>query len=97
MSEHITITKGTCFALFVYDIGLSVNLTDAEHRLIAGRERGRLRHKTRAPQYFEDRPAPLRLLQEGSAFDGRLWSIMTCEASALLIYSPTTHECEACQ
>jgi hypothetical protein len=69
MPEVLSITKGTCFALFVYDIGLSINLTAAEGRIIAGAERGRLRHKTRAPQYFEYRPAPLRLVQEGSVFD----------------------------
>ncbi len=69
MPEHVTITKGTCFALFAYDVGLSINLTEAERRIIAGTERGRLRHKTRAPQYFEYRPAPLRLIQEGSVFD----------------------------
>jgi hypothetical protein len=67
--EDVTITKGTCFALFAYDVGLSINLTDAEQRIIAGAERGRLRHKTRAPQYFEYRPAPLRLVQEGNVFD----------------------------
>ncbi len=68
MPEYAAISKGTCFALFVYDIGLSINLTDAERRILAGSERGRLRHKTRAPQYFEYRPAPLRLVQEGSVF-----------------------------
>ena len=69
MPDRVTITKGTCFALFVYDVGTSINLTDAERRIIAGAERGHLRHKTRAPQYFEYRPAPLRLVQEGSVFD----------------------------
>ena len=68
MPEHLTIINGTCFALFAYNIGLSINLTDAEQRILAGSERGRLRHKTRAPQYFEYRPAPLRLVQEGSVF-----------------------------
>ncbi|WHZ28034.1 MAG: hypothetical protein OJF51_002832 [Nitrospira sp.] len=69
MPRHDTITKGTCFALFAYDIGHSINLTDAEGRITAGTERGRLRHKTRAPQYFEYRPAPLRLVQEGIVLD----------------------------
>lgn len=69
MQEPVAITKGTCFALFAYDIGLSINLTDAERRVIAEAERGRLRHKVRAPQYFEYRPAPLRLVQEGSVFE----------------------------
>jgi hypothetical protein len=77
----VTITKGTCFALFAYDVGLSINLTDAERRIIAGTERGRLRHKTRAPQYFEYRPAPLRLVQEGSLFDvGQYQASPTVEA-----------------
>ena len=66
MLEHVTITKGTCFALFAYDIGLSIDLTEAEQRILAGTERSHLRHRTRAPQYFEYRPAPLRLVQEGS-------------------------------
>ena len=61
----LTVNKGTCYALFAYDIGLSVNLEEAERRIAAGIERGRLRHKARAPQYFEYRPAPLRLTQEG--------------------------------
>jgi hypothetical protein len=69
VSQSVTITKGTCFALFAYDVGHSINLSDAERRIAAGAERGRLRHKTRAPQYFEYRPAPLRLVQEGSVFD----------------------------
>lgn len=69
MTHELTITKGTCFALFAYDVGLAINLTDAERRIIAGTERGRLRHKTRAPQYFEYRPAPLRLVQEGAVLD----------------------------
>jgi hypothetical protein len=48
MSEHVTITKGICFALFAYDIGHSINLTEAERRIIAGTERGRPRHKTKS-------------------------------------------------
>jgi hypothetical protein len=61
----LTINKGTCHALFAYDIGLSINLEEAARRITAGTERGRLRHKARAPQYFEYRPAPLRLTQDG--------------------------------
>jgi hypothetical protein len=61
----LTVNKGICYALFAYDIGQSINLEEAERRITAGTERGRLRHKARAPQYFEYRPAPLRLTQEG--------------------------------
>lgn len=63
----LTINKGTCFAVFAYDIGWSINLEDVNRRITADRERSRLRHKTKAPQYFEYRPAPLRLMQEGGS------------------------------
>ena len=63
----LTINKGTCYAVFAYDIGWSINLEDVNRRITADRERSRLRHKTRAPQYFEYRPAPLRLMQEGGS------------------------------
>ena len=63
----LTITKGTCYAVFAYDIGWAIDLEDVNHRITADRERSRLRHKTRAPQYFEYRPAPLRLMQEGGS------------------------------
>jgi hypothetical protein len=66
--ETLLIHQGTCYALFAYDIGWAIDLVEAEHRITAGTERGRLRHKSRAPQYFEYRPAPLRLMQEGGAF-----------------------------
>lgn len=63
--HSLVIQQGRCYALFAYDIGWSIDLGEAERRITAGTERGRLRHKTRAPQYFEYRPAPLRLMQEG--------------------------------
>ncbi|MFI5247432.1 MAG: hypothetical protein ACHQWV_02640 [Nitrospirales bacterium] len=63
----LTINKGTCYAVFAYDIGWSINLEDVNRRITADTERGRLRHKTRAPQYFEYRPVPLRLMQEGES------------------------------
>jgi hypothetical protein len=63
----LLVNKGTCYAVFAYDIGWSINLEDVNRRITADRERSRLRHKTRAPQYFEYRPAPLRLMQEGGS------------------------------
>ncbi len=67
-SPALLIHQGTCHALFAYDVGWAIDLVEAERRITAGTERGRLRHKSRAPQYFEYRPAPLRLMQEGGAF-----------------------------
>ena len=63
----LTIDNGTCYAVFAYDIGWAIDLEDVNRRITADRERSRLRHKTRAPQYFEYRPAPLRLMQEGGS------------------------------
>ena len=67
-SHSILVNKGTCYALFGYDVGLSIDLEEADRRITANTERGRLRHKARAPQYFAYRPAPLRLMQEGDVF-----------------------------
>lgn len=66
--QSLVIHQGTCYALFAYDVGWAIDLAEAERRIAAGTERGRLRSKTRAPQYFEYRPLPLRLIQEGGAF-----------------------------
>src|SRR4026208_1009557 len=63
----LTINKGTCYAIFAYDIGSPINLEQADRHISAETERSRLRHKARAPQYFEYRPAPLRLMQEGGS------------------------------
>jgi len=65
------IEQGTCYALFAYNIGLAINLDEAERHITAIKERGRIRHKARAPHYFEYRPAPLRLMQDtvSLAFD----------------------------
>ncbi len=59
----LSVTKGMCYALFAYDIGLSINLDEAERHITAIKQRSRIRHKRRAPQYFDYRPAPLRVTQ----------------------------------
>jgi hypothetical protein len=56
--------KGICHALFGYDVGLSIDLAEADKRITATKERGTFRHKQRAPDYLEYRPAPLRVLQD---------------------------------
>lgn len=59
------IAQGNCHALFSYDAGLSINLEEANRRITASKERGIIRHKARAPQYLEYRPAPLRAIEDG--------------------------------
>ena len=79
----INVNKGTCYAMFAYDIGASISLEQADRYITAETERGRLRHKARAPQYFEYRPAPLRLMQEGGSLTvGSYTSSPTVEVMA---------------
>ncbi len=58
------IEKGTCFAIFAYDIGTAIDLDNAEHHITSTKIRGRLKRKRSAPQYFDYSPPPLRINQE---------------------------------
>lgn len=60
----LRVGKGVCHALFAYDVGLSIDLDEADRRITAYTERGGIKPKRRAPHYFEFRPAPLRVTQE---------------------------------
>src|SRR5437870_3219538 len=61
------VQEGICYALFAYDAGLAINLDESERRITALTQRAAIRHKHRAPRYFEYRPAPLRVTQEREA------------------------------
>jgi len=61
------VEEGVCYALFAYDAGLAIDLDESERRITALTQRAAIRHKHRAPRYFEYRPAPLRVTQEGEA------------------------------
>ena len=63
-STELGIDRGTCFALFAYDMARSVNLDAAERRISAITERSRIKRKRRAPAYFDYTPAPLRISME---------------------------------
>lgn len=56
-----TIQRGTAHVLLAYEIGLAIDLERAERHISSNRQRGSLRHKRRAPYYFEYQPAPLRV------------------------------------
>jgi hypothetical protein len=60
-----SVAQGTCHAIFVYDIAFSIDLTEAERR-ISSVTRETIKHKRRAPRYFEYHPAPLRISQSKS-------------------------------
>lgn len=61
-----SIGKGVCYALFAYDIGLAVDLSEADRRITANKEPGSIRPKRRAPYYFEYSPPPLRVTEEAA-------------------------------
>lgn len=55
------IVRGTCHALFAYDIAFSIDLNDAERRITDVKQRETIKHKRRAPKYFQYQPPPLRV------------------------------------
>jgi hypothetical protein len=80
----VHVREGLCYAFFAYEVGLSINLDEAERRITTLKERARIRHKRRAPSYFEYTPPPLRVTQEGEAM--RLGPFTTMPAVDLLLY-----------
>ncbi|OOO02852.1 MAG: hypothetical protein USCGTAYLOR_00913 [Chromatiales bacterium USCg_Taylor] len=56
------IKSGNCYALFAFDVAVAIDL-DRTQRIVAT-ERAALRHKRRAPRYFDYQPAPLRVSEE---------------------------------
>src|ERR1041385_4940341 len=81
---EVRVEEGTCYALFAYEVGLSINLDRAEQRITTLKERARIRHKRRAPSYFEYSPPPLRVTQEADAV--RLGPFATMPAVDVLLY-----------
>ena len=49
----LNIDKGTCYVLFAYNVGWGLDLDAAERRVTAIKERSRIKHKRRAPSYFD--------------------------------------------
>src|SRR5262249_47312726 len=62
-SDAVRIERGTCYALFAYDVALSINLNEAERWMAATTQRESIRHKPPAPSSFEYRPATVRVTQ----------------------------------
>src|SRR6185503_18273753 len=57
------ITRGTCHVLFAYDIAFSIDLDEAERKTKDITQRETIKHRRRAPKYFQYQPAPLRVTQ----------------------------------
>src|SRR2546425_2154793 len=57
----LDVTRGTCHVLFAYDIAFSIDLNEAERRIKDFKQRDTIKHKRRAPKYFQYEPPPLRV------------------------------------
>ncbi len=57
------VDAGRVHVCFAYDIGQAIDLVAAERRITADKQRSTIRHRRRAPAYFEYAPAPLRVTQ----------------------------------
>jgi hypothetical protein len=64
-----SIERGVVYVLFAYDTALSINLDDAERRVHETIQRETIRHKRRAPSYFEFQSPPLRITQAIEPFN----------------------------
>jgi hypothetical protein len=62
-ASALHVLHGVCYALLVYDVGLSIDLEACAQRLTTVTQRVRIRPKHRTPQYFEYRLAPLHITQ----------------------------------
>jgi hypothetical protein len=56
--------RGECRIFLAYDVGLAIDLNQAEQRIAAGKARETMRKKRRSPSYFEFDPPPLRVSQK---------------------------------
>src|SRR5713101_783575 len=66
--DELVVRRGLCHAIYAYEVAHSIDL-DAAERRIAASERQRVKHKDRAPTYFEYRPAPLRVTWEAATVE----------------------------
>ncbi len=84
MPMPLAIAKGACYPVFAYEVAQAIDLDRAERRLLAGTERQTVKHKRRAPAYFEYRPAPLRVARE--ALEHALGAYRTAAGIELVLY-----------
>jgi hypothetical protein len=69
--------------IFVFDVAQSIDLDQAE-RSLAGAERPPFRHRGRATAFFQYRPAPLRIAQDGPRLAVGRWE--TAPVVDLVLY-----------
>ncbi len=57
--------RGTCYVMFAFELGLSIDLDGASQMIKEGVERTRFRRNRKSPKYFDYDPPPLRVTQSG--------------------------------
>jgi hypothetical protein len=67
--EDLRIERGLCHVMFAYDAARSINLDEVVRRIHEATERQTIRHKRRAPSYFEYKPPPLRVTHESPSLN----------------------------
>lgn len=60
----LSVARGSVYSIFVYDIAFSIDLDEANRRITSFTQRESIKHRRRAPRYFEYHPAPLRISQD---------------------------------
>lgn len=55
--------RGTCYVMFAFELGLSINLDKASEMIKEGVERTRFKRNRKSPKYFDYDPPPLRISQ----------------------------------
>lgn len=57
----VSITAGTCHAVFAFDLGRAIDLEGLERHIATLGQRERIRRTKRSPKYFAFEPPPLRI------------------------------------
>jgi len=60
----LNVRKGVCFALYAFDVGMSIDLEKCKKQVTADMHDAIVRHNRRAPKYFDYRPAPLLITRD---------------------------------
>lgn len=78
------IQSGVCYVFFAYEAAFSINLDQAEQHIRETTQRETIKHKRRAPRYFEYQPPPLRITQDIEPFN--LGKYRSRESVDLVVY-----------
>ncbi|MGD2153907.1 MAG: hypothetical protein PVG79_11625 [Gemmatimonadales bacterium] len=80
----LRVEQGTVHVLAAFDVAPYIDLAECERRVMAGTDRKHIARKRRALEYFEYRPAPLRIAHETEVIQvGRHETVPTAD---LVVY-----------